>query len=226
MARSRRGVYSRLKANKNTCTTAIACFWSANVPNRIYDSKGTQWLRTGFLQLIRIYFVQWPAAENNKKNKKWLCLTLTLFYYFRKLFLKGKKKYRVVHISLWFQNGVWPPPLIGWQKYRVVHLPLWFQNGVWPSPLQQGGSKNTRWFISQLDFTMGCDPPPPICNNNKLNNNNNWDRSMTCRPSAAGKKAAGSTTNQVEVVYLIHSTRSRILYVLQSLKRPPSLIGF
>ncbi len=64
--------------------------------------------------------------------------------------------------------------------------------------------KNTRWCISHYDFRMGCDPPPLSAtgwfileksfppnnnnNNNNPNNNNNWDRSMTCRPSAAGKK--------------------------------------
>ncbi len=29
-----------------------------------------------------------------------------------------------------------------------------------PSATEQGGSKNTRWFISHYDFRMGCDTPP------------------------------------------------------------------
>ncbi len=33
-------------------------------------------------------------------------------------------------------------------EWGVTHLP------------QQGGSKNTRRFISHYDFRMGCDPPP------------------------------------------------------------------
>ncbi len=34
--------------------------------------------------------------------------------------------------------------------------------GAIPIPLLlQGGSKNTRWFISHYDFRMGCDTPPP-----------------------------------------------------------------
>ena len=47
----------------------------------------------------------------------------------------------------------------GWLKYKVVHVTLWFQNGVWVTPLsQQGGFKNTRWFISHL-FQNGVWPP-------------------------------------------------------------------
>ena len=71
--------------------------------------------------------------------------------------------------------------------------------GVTPPPSATGWCKK-RWLISHYDFGMKRDPPffylgkkfPPPPNNNNNNNNpnnnNNWDRSMTCRPSAAGKK--------------------------------------
>ncbi len=36
-----------------------------------------------------------------------------------------------------------------------------FEWGVTPL-LQQGGSKNTRWFISHYDFRIGCEPPPSV----------------------------------------------------------------
>ncbi len=95
-------------------------------------------------QLVtRTNFVQWPVPG------------------YCKIEPTGWLKYKVVHVPLWFQNGVWPPSPTGWfQKYKVVHVPLWFQSGVSPPPpLQQSVSKNARWFISQYYFRMGCDLP-------------------------------------------------------------------
>ncbi len=120
--------------------------------------------------------------------------------------LTGWQKYKVVHLILWFQNEEGPP------FNRVTKI----QGGSSPAmisewrgtPLWQG-DKNTGWFISCYDFRMKRDPPltgwqkyrvvhlplwiqneegPPwkVVSNN--NNNNNRDLSMTCRPTAAGKK--------------------------------------
>ncbi len=70
------------------------------------------------------------------------------------------KEYKVVHLPLLFQNGVWPPFCNNVvQKIQGCSSPIIISEwGVTPL-LQQRGSKNTRWFISHYDFRMGCDPP-------------------------------------------------------------------
>ncbi len=100
-----------------------------------------------------------------------------------------------------------------------------------PSPT--GWLKNTRWFISHYDFEMGCDPPPfpkrvvintrwlisplllmcekcppPPYHNNP--NNNNWDNSMTCRPSAAGKKGRIESCREGKIFSSIFSAVANI----------------
>ncbi len=114
----------------------------------------------------------------------------------------------LTQISKWRGTPLYHPPFVGCnrvvQKYMMVHLQLWFQNGVGPpfsnrvvQKLQGGSSPTmisewgvtppfaTGWFKVEKSFP----PNNNNNNNNKPNNNNNWDHSMTCRPSAAGKNS-------------------------------------
>ncbi len=87
------------------------------------------------------------------------------------------KKYKVVHLPLWFQNGVCLPLLQqgGSKKYKVAHLPLWFQNGVWPPlpPPFIGQTQTQKKFFTMIILLPN--------NNNNNNNNMKFDHYLTCR---------------------------------------------
>ena len=72
--------------------------------------------------------------------------------------------------------------------------------GVTPPLLQQGGSKNTWWFISLYDFRMGCDPP--FCNSvvQKIHGCSSptmiseWGVTPPCRVQQGGSKIHGGSS--------------------------------
>ncbi len=69
------------------------------------------------------------------------------------------KKYKVVHLPLWIQNGVWPPLLQqGGSINKVVHFPLWIQNRVWP-PFWNRVVQKYKVVNLQVWFQNGVWPP-------------------------------------------------------------------
>ncbi len=108
-------------------------------------------------------------------------------------------RYRISPI--WFQNGVWPPfpnrvvaKIQGGSSHTMIS-----EWGVTPPPPSSTGwfqkikgglfpTMISEWRGTPLFSILEKSSPPPN-NNDNPNNNNNWDRSMTCRPSAAGKKS-------------------------------------
>ncbi len=54
---------------------------------------------------------------------------------------------------------LWPPPPLSRMLCKKKQEQTSFNDLRQGITLQQGSSKNTRWFVSHYDFRMGCDPP-------------------------------------------------------------------
>ncbi len=103
---------------------------------------------------------------------------------FNVFLLSSNRNYKILPwlwvVSINISDLVWSPK--GDSKYKGVHISLWFQNGVWPpSPLSlhntDGGGRGVtphyeiivwNWDCSPShlvlppNFIMGCDPPLPL----------------------------------------------------------------